>query len=205
MRAQRSRPCHHLIPVTAVRVVVRIASNGPRNDHGRNRSVHREPLPRETAMGQRQPMACETAAAKTVTSASIWPAPPPQANAIVPVGRCRYAEDDSHSRCDNLLAILPNLLCHLIWIALVKIAVPELLRLDRNCSRVEIFLAPDEPGEHICDARNWHGQSQTDQAFYLLGLLPIGKCPALTASRTRGSLRRRRADDQAERRGDKVR
>ena len=28
----------------------------------------------------------------------------PRANAIVPVGRCRYAEDDSHSRCDHLLA-----------------------------------------------------------------------------------------------------
>jgi hypothetical protein len=48
-----------------------------------------QPSPRETAMGQRQPMACEIAAAKTVTSASKWPASPPHANAIVPVGRCR--------------------------------------------------------------------------------------------------------------------
>jgi len=87
MRAQRSRPYHQLIPVTAVQVVVRIASNGPRNDHGRNRSVHRKPLPRETAMGQRQPMACETAAAKTVTSASKWPAPPPHARTRL----CRLA------------------------------------------------------------------------------------------------------------------
>jgi hypothetical protein len=27
-----------------------------------------------------------------VTSVRKWPAPPSQANAIVPVGRCRYAE-----------------------------------------------------------------------------------------------------------------
>ena len=88
---------------------------GLENDHGRNRLVHREPLPRETAMGQRQPMVCETAAAKTVTSASKWRALPPHANAIVPVGRCRYAEDDSHSRCDHLLVHSSEpLLFHLI-------------------------------------------------------------------------------------------
>jgi hypothetical protein len=68
--ARCNRCYHQLIPVTAVRVVIRIASNGPRNDHGRNCSVHREPLPRETAMDQRQPIACKTAAAKAVTSAT---------------------------------------------------------------------------------------------------------------------------------------
>ena len=41
---------------------------------------------------------------QTVTSASKWSAPPPHANAIVLVGRCRYAEDGSHGRCDHLLA-----------------------------------------------------------------------------------------------------
>jgi hypothetical protein len=106
-------------------------------------------------MGQRQPMACETAAAKTVTSASKWPAPPPHAIAIVPVGRCRYAEDDSHIRCDHLLAHSserPTVSFNLDRLG--KTAVPTLLRLGRDCSRVEIFLPPDEPGEHICDARS---------------------------------------------------
>jgi hypothetical protein len=105
--------------------------------------------------GQRQPMACETAAANTVTSASKRPAPPPHANASVPVGRCRYAEDGSHGRCDHLLAHSserPTVSFNMDRLG--KTAVPMLLRLDRNCSRVEIFLPPDEPGEHICDARN---------------------------------------------------
>jgi hypothetical protein len=111
MRAQRPRPYRNSRSGGSPDR----ASNGPRNDHGRNRSVHREPLPRETAMGQRQPMVCETAAAKTVTSASKWRALPPHANAIVPVGGCCYAEDDSHSRCDHLLVHSSEpLLFHLI-------------------------------------------------------------------------------------------
>jgi hypothetical protein len=61
--------------------------------------------------GQRQPMACETAAANTVTSASKWPAPPPHANASVPVGRCRYAEDGSHGRCDPASAFFRTPYC----------------------------------------------------------------------------------------------
>ena len=140
-REQNPHYSHYngLIPVTAVRVIVRIAIVAAVSINASTKATAlevtvtetaaacREPVASETAVAHREPMASETATAKAVTSKTPAMASTTAMAATSTAApcerdcagrRCGYAEPDSRSCYNHLLAHFSKLLMfHLIWIA----------------------------------------------------------------------------------------
>ena len=137
------RPRHQLIPVTAVRVIVRIAIAviivaairiKPSTKATALEATVAEATVAETAVAHREPAASETATAKAVTSAAKTTAMASAATTASPCERgcagrrCRYAEHDGRSCCNHLLAHCSKLLMfHSIMDSLSTTAVLVLL------------------------------------------------------------------------------
>ena len=132
------RPRHQLIPVTAVRVIVRIAIAviivAAIRIKPSTKATALETTVAETAVAHREHAASETVTDKAVTSAAKTTAMASAATTASPCERgcagrrCRYAEHDGRSCCNHLLAHCSKLLMfHSIMDSLSTTAVLVLL------------------------------------------------------------------------------